>query len=781
MSELHLLGVRHHGPGSARSVAQALTELDPQLVLVEGPPELDAVTAILGDPDLEPPVAGLVYAAERPGNAFFSPLASFSPEWVAMRWALRSGAAHGWIDLPAANALAVSELVAESAGRPEPDGSPEDEAPAQPDAETEEAPRSPRRDPIGALARLAGYDDAERWWEDAVEQRTDSPLDRFRAIAESVGRLREDEEPVPAERLRDAEGALLPHTVADALGEGMTALREAAMRKALRAAIRAGHERIVVVCGAWHVPALELKRFPATADNRLLRGLPKTKVQAAWVPWTASRLGYASGYGAGVASPGWYRHLYEHWASGASGDVAASWLVRVARALRAEGLDASTASAVEAARLASTLAAVRGRPAAGLSELEDAALSVLADGDPVPLQLVHEELVVGRELGRVPDSAPVVPLAADLQREQRAARLKPSARQQTVTLDLRTPGGLNRSVLLHRLRMLGVGWGELADAGRGKGTFKESWLLEWRPELSVAIVEASLYGTTLAGAAEARAAELARSAASLQELSQLVSDCLLAQLPVDEAVRALQARSAVRSDAAELLGAIEPLAGVLRYGTVRGQAGEGVASVLRAIALRACIALPAAAHGIDEEAAVALRRAVESAHRGLALHEDAEVLTAWFEALRETADRPGSPGALAGRAVRLLLDAERMASEAVSVRMGRRLSPAAEARDAAGWLDGFLAGDAAVLVHDPGLLDTIDVWVASVPAAVFDDLLPLVRRTFSAFTRPERRMLGERLSGGAADEAGASAPIDPERARPAVAAAARILGWEVAA
>ena len=40
---LHLLGVRHHGPGSARSVVRALDELAPAIVLVELP--ADAVVA----------------------------------------------------------------------------------------------------------------------------------------------------------------------------------------------------------------------------------------------------------------------------------------------------------------------------------------------------------------------------------------------------------------------------------------------------------------------------------------------------------------------------------------------------------------------------------------------------------------------------------------------------------------------------------------------------------------------------------------------------------------
>src|SRR6266567_7219805 len=51
----HLLGIRHHGPGSARAVAAALPEIAPDLVLVEGPPEGDAVLELAADPGMRPP------------------------------------------------------------------------------------------------------------------------------------------------------------------------------------------------------------------------------------------------------------------------------------------------------------------------------------------------------------------------------------------------------------------------------------------------------------------------------------------------------------------------------------------------------------------------------------------------------------------------------------------------------------------------------------------------------------------------------------------------------
>ena len=64
MTEVFVFGVRHHGPGSARAVAAGLEEVRPDVVLIEGAPELDAVAGLVADPAMVPPVAGLVYAPD---------------------------------------------------------------------------------------------------------------------------------------------------------------------------------------------------------------------------------------------------------------------------------------------------------------------------------------------------------------------------------------------------------------------------------------------------------------------------------------------------------------------------------------------------------------------------------------------------------------------------------------------------------------------------------------------------------------------------------------------
>lgn len=177
-----LLGVRHHGPGSARAVGAALEAARPRAVLIEGPPEGDALLPLAADEQMRPPVALLAHAVDDPGRAAFWPLAEFSPEWVAIRWALAHGVPVRFIDLPAAHSLAITEEE-------------ERRAPAEQDGGPGPAPSAPV-DPIGVLAETAGYDDAERWWEDVVEHRAHDggpgdPLAAFAALGEAMTALRE--------------------------------------------------------------------------------------------------------------------------------------------------------------------------------------------------------------------------------------------------------------------------------------------------------------------------------------------------------------------------------------------------------------------------------------------------------------------------------------------------------------------------------------------------------------------------------------------------------------
>ena len=48
--DIHLFGIRHHGPGSARRLVEALDALKPVAVLIEGPSDASELLPMLADP-----------------------------------------------------------------------------------------------------------------------------------------------------------------------------------------------------------------------------------------------------------------------------------------------------------------------------------------------------------------------------------------------------------------------------------------------------------------------------------------------------------------------------------------------------------------------------------------------------------------------------------------------------------------------------------------------------------------------------------------------------------
>ncbi|MFG3115317.1 DUF5682 family protein [Streptomyces sp. NPDC048197] len=826
-----LLGVRHHGPGSARAVRAALEQCAPAAVLIEGPPEADDLVPLAAQDGMRPPVALLAHVQDDPGRAAFWPLAEFSPEWVALRWALEHDVPVRFIDLPAAHTLAMADETEETEEAGKADGADETEEAGKADGteETEEAGEAGeagetarggerdvergllgeqgrdqdqdqvRVDPIRTLAEAAGYDDPERWWEDVVEHRAGTgavhpgrpeadALAPFAALAEAMGALRE--------------------TYGDG-GHDRDPVREAHMRLQLHAARREFGDAVAVVCGAWHVPALR-RRSTVTADRRLLKGLPKVKTAVTWVPWTHRRLSRRSGYGAGIASPGWYGHLFS-----APDRPVERWLTKVAGLLREEDYAVSSAHVIEAVRLAEGLATVRGRPLAGLTELDDAVRAVMGDGSDAPSALIHDRLVVGEVLGEVPEDAPAVPLQRDLARSQRTLRLKPEALERELELDLRKETDGGRSRLLHRLRLLGIPWGEPVHSRGSTGTFRETWRLRWEPELAVRVAEAGIWGTTVRAAATAKAAAEASGAAALAEVTALAERCLLAGLPdaLPVVMRVLSDRAALDADVGHLAQALPALVRSVRYGDVRGTDAGALREVAVGLAERVFVGLPPACLGLDTDAAAEMHTHLDATHRAVTLlaqphsasgpssaselhaasgpgsasgassglHATSEpesrmrsesasgegggLRERWAGVLRAVSGREAVPGLIRGRAVRLLLDGGELGADGAERLMGLALSPGTPPTDAAGWIEGFLGsgsgGDGGMLlVHDERLLALVDRWLTGVPDTAFTDVLPLLRRTFAEYESGVRRTLGELIRRGpAAPSPGPTEPV----------------------
>ena len=331
------------------------------------------------DEGMRPPVALLAHAVDEPGRAAFWPLAEFSPEWVAIRWALEHGVPVRFIDLPAAHSLACAEGrgtrgadgPAGGAGATGRRTSPADR-PRHPAAEASGDERHARHDavrvdPLAVLAEAAGYDDPERWWEDVVEHRGAGQGDAFApfaALGEAMGALRE----------AYGDGGTRP-------GPGPRGVHAAPGARGARG-VRG--RRSPWCAGPGTCPRCGA-RTTVAADRALLKGLPKVKAEMTWVPWTHRRLARHSGYGAGIDSPGWYGHLF------AAPDRPVDALDDQGRGAAAGRGPARLLRACHRGGPARRDPRRDARPAAapGSTETTDAVRAVMCEGSDVPLALVQ--------------------------------------------------------------------------------------------------------------------------------------------------------------------------------------------------------------------------------------------------------------------------------------------------------------------------------------------------------------------------------------------------------
>ena len=713
-ARLKIFGIRHHGPGSARSLLQALEAWQPDALLIEGPTDADKLIQHVGK--LKPPVAALVYNPKDLRQASYFPFAEFSPEWQAILFGLKQNIPTAFMDLP----------MNLNFGLQNPDAQAQQTLDFQENTEggifsKENEQLKIVNDPLRTLAELAGYTDSERWWEVTFEQ-AENPTAVFDTILDMITALRTE-----LNRSETTE----------------TLLREAFMRQTIRKALKTNAQRIAVICGAWHAPVLaNIAQYKDKTDNDLIKKLPKVATEATWMAWSYERLTRDSGYGAGINSPAWYELLFSK-----RQNATIRWTTRAARLLRRKDLSASAAHVVETVNLAETLGILRGHDIAGLDELEEAVRTVMCNGSDAQLNLIRRKLVVGDVVGKIPSEIPQVPLQRDFEASVKTARLtKEYATSEAVTkeLDLRKANQLFASHLLHRLSLLNIPWGKPMKGSRYKlGSFKETWKLHWRPDYTLRLIEAAQWGNRIEQAATVFVQNQVKTIEKLPALTLLVERTLDANLPkaLPKLIQRMQELAALTEDVVILMEALPPLVHILKYGNVRGTDATAVQFVVQQILPRIFVGLPPACLNTDDEATELIFNQIQSTHATLNLLADPHFTEGWLRSLRFVVDFKNVHGKITGGCTRILFDKSTLNIAQTSVKMRYALAPSNEPTQSAAWLEGFLYGSGLLLIHHPTLWQVLDEWVSETDMTRIEHLLPLLRRTFSPFSKSEKAKL----------------------------------------
>jgi len=717
----HILGIRHHGPGSARHTVAALQQLKPDIILIEGPQEAEAILSWANHAQMKPPVAILAYVPDNPNQALIYPFAEYSPEWQAIQYGLQHNIAVRFADMPLTHKLALQEEqhhafdVDENAAH-------EDDNQSSKSSEDFEENASVYKNPVRYLAEIAGFSDEEQWWEQHFELSQEDPLLLFETVKNAMGALREE----------------LPQT-----NKINDLQREVFMRKALHQAQNEMFETIVFVCGAWHAPMLE-KTFKQKDEKELIKNLPKVKVDSTWIPWTNDRLMFESGYGAGIESPGWYAHQWKR-----PDDDGTYWLTKTARIFRKEKIDISSAHVIEAVRLAHALCDMRNLNKASLYEMQEATQTVMLMGDALPMKLLKKDLYVGNEMGEIPEDAPKSPLQLDFEKQLKSLRLKVTEGEQVITLDLRKPLDLQKSIFLNRLNLLEINWGNIVGVS-SKGTFKEQWSLYWQPQMMIELIAKSSLGNTIEQACVLHIKNTVDRNTDLQDLSQLLQLTIASEIhpAVDTLIAKMDEVSAGSADVESLCRSLFPLAEVLKYGNIRKTNQEQIELIFNAIFYRSTLNLSINCMNIDYDGASEMMKLILEFNKMLLMLDHPIYLNDWRNELKSICENEYIHPFILGSCFKLAYEAEIVDKHETAQAFALALSVGNDVEYSVYWLEGFLKDAAVILLLDETIWQIVFNWVDSLDDAHFLGLLPILRRTFGLYAKVEKEKLAQKVTLG---------------------------------
>ncbi len=740
-----LIGVRHHSAALARVMPTLLTAMKPRRIAIELPSDLEHWLPWLGHRGTQAPVA-LASAAPDGATLAFMPFADFSPELVAVRWALAHGVPVHAIDLPSDRRAAV---------------------PRQ-----EEAHAGPGVADLAA-ARL-GVDDQVRLWDRLVEDAA----------------LGQDAEAVRRAAL--AIGWSWRHGVPV---EPRDLVRETWMRARLR---ELGSTGTVAVVGSFHAAAL----CPALAVDHDV-ALPEAGPAAvtALIPYSFAHFDDRSGYPAGVRDPAWHQAALGCADAATRKILLSDLIVAICRQLRSGGHQASPADAIALAALAEGLARLRGLPAPGRGELVEAVDSVLVRGEVLgggrAVARALEQVLVGHALGTLPDGCPRAGLAVHLEQLLETLGLPGPRDAEAEPRELRLEPWRSdldrlRVVLLERLRFLNIPYGEREVGEGGAGgdeALGESWSVRWTHLTAANVMVAAVHGATVDQAVSGLMQQQWARQQEVQPHHVLEALAVAARCGVADRVGALlahlgEAAFLASADLSALVTALD-LVHRLRL----GQAVGLPATMIERSGMRLTAFTPP-----DQAVEVVLAQAAERLVEGLHGSErlaDVEALVALANWQAQAGEPPGT---------RLVALFRRMLVSGSTLMQGAAhgllfVAEASTAADFAGapasWCDravdadgrralrqrfsGLLVSAAPLLIASPELLDPLHATIASLDDQAFFDRLPALRGGSEVIPPEQRQLLLESLLQRHAPSASRALVSDPRRL--ALQAQADVAGW----
>ncbi len=724
-NNLKIFGVRHLSPGASWHLLQYLEEHRPKCILIEGPTDAKDMLIHLAHKEVVPPVALLAYTTEMPIETVLYPFAEYSPEYQAIRWGIRHKSDVRFIDLPASVLLKLRQSEKDK------------------NQEKASAYYAYHNDLYRQLAVGGDENDYESYWERNFEHNLQS-YQYQKGLEYQSTSIRE--------LVENEELEAVPYDYS------YNHIREAHMCMEIERAISEGYqpEDIVIIVGAYHVSGIRNMQEPMTSQE--LKNLPVAPVNITLMPYSYHRLSSRTGYGAGNKAPFYFEMMWQSLQNDTLKDLSAVYMSKVARKLREQGYNASSASVIEAVRLADALSILRSGDFPVLQDLHDAAVTCLGGGElsVVASPLNHTD--IGTAIGKLPEGVGQTPVQEDVNLELKRLKLTQykSAVAQELSLDLRENLkvksqeaafiDLNRSVFLHRLQLLNIRFATPIRISQDSATWAEKWTLQWTPEVEIEIVEANLKGETLEIAAAYELKEKLSACEDVFQAAQLIRlacECNLEGI-FENALSVLQQLLIDAANFKDTAHAARELSHLIQYGSLRRFDLEPLKPILQQLFLRASLLLIDASN-CDDKAAAEILTAVNVME--LISQEQYDLVDAeiWQAEIKTLAKRDDLNTKLSGVAFSILLEHNLVSEEDCAREVSRRLSPGVPADLGAGWFEGLSGRNRYALLSRVALWKELDEYVRSLDEEEFFRSVVFLRRAFGDFESNQKNSIAELL------------------------------------
>ena len=724
---LNIFGVRHLSPASAYHLLAYLEKICPKCVLIEGPGDCNEFLPDIAQKQVKPPVALLIYTTQSPVRTVLYPYADYSPEYQAIRWAFDNNAEVRFIDLPASSTIDADMRK----HRNDPD-----HADAE-NSQINEYHEAQARFYSG-MAEITGEHDYETFWERHFEHcpRENEFIEKISAYSQSMRGSLED-----LQWEKDKTDAAYNH------------VREAYMKRQIVQAIEQGDYKpseVVVVTGAYHVSGLSGETLPMTDEEYKM--LPATDVKMTLMPYSYYRLSSRSGYGAGNKAPAYFQLMWECIQHGDFERLAPLYLSSISTIMREEGNYNSTASVIEAVRLAKSLASMRNGRYPTLKDLRDSSVCLLGDGELSAVAEAIARVDIGTAIGELPEGVSQTPVQDDMNRHLKQLKLEKykSVIAQDIELDLRENRrvksveaafvDLNRSIFFNRLQLLEIGFAVFK--GVGASAWSEHWILRWTPENEIELVEAVLKGETIENAAAFVLKEQFEAADSILAIAKLMQKAFTCRLlsEVPNGLLRLQTLCVEGENFIEAAHTAFEISHVIKYRDIRNVDTTVLIPVLQQIFLRAALVMFNGA-SCSDEVADGYIKALEAMHA--VSQEQFEHINdeLWLEKLVELADSDSRNAKISGAATAILMERNKITDEDLKTSVARRLSYGVPGDLAALWFEGLSSRNRYVLLSRINIWRHLDDYLDALDDNEFKRALVFLRRAFSSFDPKEKNSI----------------------------------------